>query len=561
MSRRARSCARKWRRAPERVMDNGRESDLKPAAQATAPRPRRRPRQVIWSRDAVLSIRLVTELVVRQLDVDRCGVWALPDGEDEPLCVDVYLRHGASHVREPLRGTDESALLRERLRQSALVVVPGLGHHADDLALLGEAASLLPTGTGGRLAAGLYRGDCLSAMLVAEQRGARRDWNEHDVRVMQRMAAVVRDIVGDDEPTMTDRIGRSFVDGLPIVAYRCALSDRGWIISDVTEGAERILERPAAHFIGGRLEDLRRAMSDRSPDPHGSAVAELPPGLPTFEYHHRRALLDGSVRHFLEKGSLSVDPATQQPQIDGVVIEYVPPQAAAPAESAGTATVGRLLSELGHELRTPLNAILGLAQLLELAPPPADDQQHAHAAQIRRAGLYMLDLIDETLDLSRVEAGELELDQHTVELASIVDAALPLVAPQAASAGVEIVAPSALAGVQVHCDPRRLRQVLVNLLSNAIAYNRRGGRVELAVAADAHGVRLRVTDIGVGMTEQQIGSLFRSFEHLGTEHTGIQGAGLGLVITQRLLQAMGGMIEVRSEPSIGSTFEVWLPRP
>ena len=542
-------------------MTSARESDPKPTAQATAPQPRRRGRQVIWSRDAVLAIRLVTELVVRQLDVDRCGVWALPAGEGEPLCVDVYLRHRMCHVREPLLGADESVLLRERLQQSALLVVPALGQQADDRAPRGEAASLPLLGAVARLAVGLHRGGRLSAMLVADQRGGRRNWTDHDVRAMQRMAAVVRNIAGDDEPLTTDRIGRGFVDGLPIVAYRCAQSERGWIVSDATEGTERVLERPAAHFIGGHLEDLRRAMSDPSSDPQGSAAEELPPGLPTFEYQHRRTMLDGSVRHFLEKGSLSIDPATQQPLIDGVIVEYVPRQAAAPKESADAISVSRLLSELGHELRTPLNAILGFAQLLELAPPPADDQQRAHAAQIRRAGLYMLDLIDETLDLSRVEAGVLELNQHAVELASIIDAALPFVAPQAASAGVEIVAPSALAGVQVHCDPRRLRQVLVNLLSNAIAYNRRGGRVELAVAADAHGVRLRVTNIGVGMSEEQIGSLFRPFEHLGMERTGINGAGLGLVITQRLLQAMGGMIEVRSEPSIGSTFEVWLPKP
>ena len=516
---------------------------------------------MIWSRDAVLAIRLVTELVVRQLDVDRCGVWALPAGEGEPLCVDVYLRHRMCHVREPLLGADESVLLRERLQQSALLVVPALGQLADDRAPRGEAASLPLLGAVARLAVGLHRGGRLSAMLVADQRGGRRNWTDHDVRAMQRMAAVVRNIAGDDEPLTTDRIGRGFVDGLPIVAYRCAQSERGWIVSDATEGTERVLERPAAHFIGGHLDDLRRAMSDPSSDPQGSAAEALPPGLPTFEYQHRRTMLDGSVRHFLEKGSLSIDPATQQPLIDGVIVEYVPRQAAAPKESADAISVSRLLSELGHELRTPLNAILGFAQLLELAPPPADDQQRAHAAQIRRAGLYMLDLIDETLDLSRVEAGVLELNQHAVELASIIDAALPFVAPQAASAGVEIVAPSALTGVQVHCDPRRLRQVLVNLLSNAIAYNRRGGRVELAVAADAHGVRLRVTNIGVDMSEEQIGSLFRPFEHLGMERTGSNGAGLGLVITQRLLQAMGGMIEVRSEPSIGSTFEVWLPKP
>ena len=542
-------------------MDSGRHHDQQPAAQDAATQQRRPASETIWSRNAVDSIRLVTELVVRQLAADRCGLWTLPAGQVEPLCVDVYLSDRGCHLREPLQGADESAPMRQMLQRSALAVEPALGHDADDRAAPGAATSLPPTGVAARLAVGLHRGGRLSAMLVAEQRTAPRRWTEHDVRTMQRMAAVVRDIVGDDEPSTTDRIGRGFVDGLPIVAYRCALDDRGWIVSDITEGAERILERPAAHFIGGRLEVLRRALSDPSPDLHGNAAAELPPGLPSFECHHRRTMPDGRVRHFLEKGSLSIDADTQQPLIDGLVVEYMPKQAAAPAASGDTVGVGRLLSELGHELRTPLNAILGFAQLLELAPPPADDQQRGYAAQIRRAGLYLLELIDDTLDLSRIEAGALELDQHTVELASVVDAALPFVAPQAASAGVDIVTPSGLAGVQVHCDPRRLRQVLVNLLSNAIKYNHRGGRIELAVAADASGMRLRVTDTGVGMSEQQLGSLFKPFERLGMERTAINGAGLGLVITQRLVQAMGGTIEVRSEPSIGSTFEVWLPKP
>lgn len=542
------------------MQSNGEPEPPQRAAQPAAPlRPPRPGRQTIWSRNAVESIRLVNELVVQHLEVDRCGVWTLPAGDSEPLCVDVYLRDGACHVREPPCGADESALLLELLQQSALVVVPALGD-AKGGAPAGQAA-LLPPRTRARLAVGLRRDRHLSAMLVAEQRGAPRNWTEHDVRAMQSMAAVMRDIVGDDEPSTTDRIGRGFVDGLPIVAYRSALSDRGWIVSDVTAGAERILERPAAQFIGGRLEDLRRALSDSSADPHGSAAAELPPGLPSFECHHRRTMVDGSVRHFIEKGSLSIDPTTQQPLIDGVVVEYAPRPPAAPATTASTITHGRLLSELGHELRTPLNAILGFAQLLELAPPPVDDQQREHAAQIRRAGLYLLNLIDEALDLSRIEAGALELDTQTVELTSVIDAALPFVAPQAASAGVAIAAPAAGAGAQVRCDPRRLRQVLVNLLSNAIKYNRRGGRVELSVACDASGVRLRITDTGVGMTEQQLGSLFRPFERLGMERSGIHGAGLGLVITQRLVQAMGGTIDVRSEPSIGSAFEVWLPNP
>jgi signal transduction histidine kinase len=523
--------------------------------------PLRPTRQAIWSRNAVESIRLVNELVVRRLEVDRCGVWTLPAGENEPLCVDVYLRDGVRHVREPLRGADRSALLCRVLQQSALLAEPALGDADHRVAPVGGAGRRGTPGPAAWLAAGVHRSGRLSAMLIAEQDAPSRGWTENDVRAMQSTAAIVRDIVAGDEPSTDDRIGRGFVDGLPIVAYRSALSDRGWIVSDVTEGAERILERPAVTFIGGGLEDLRRALSDPSNHPEGGVPADLPPALPSFECHHRRTSPSGRARHFIERGSLGIDPVTQQPLIDGVVVEYTPRPAATPATSASTITHGRLLSELGHELRTPLNAILGFAQLLELAPPPVDDTQRQHAAQIRRAGLYLLDLIDEALDLSRIEAGALELDSQTVELTSIVDAALPLVAPQAASAGVDIATTAVLAGVQVRCDPRRLRQVVVNLLSNAIKYNRRGGRVEVSVACDATGVKLCVADTGVGMTERQIGSLFRPFERLGMERSEVSGAGLGLVIAQRLVQAMGGTIDVRSEPSIGSVFEVWLPKP
>lgn len=226
------------------------------------------------------------------------------------------------------------------------------------------------------------------------------------------------------------------------------------------------------------------------------------------------------------------------------------------------------LSRVSHELRSPLNAMLGFAQLIDIdrADPPSPVQRE-RVRQIQRAGWHLVQLIDDVLDLSRIESGQLRVSIGHVELAGVIEHALDLSHAELERAGIvpELIWSGGAAGttvlpVQVLADETRLTQVLVNLLGNAAKYNRPGGTITLDCALDDDAVTLQVRDSGRGMSAEQRARLFQPFDRLGMESSGIEGTGIGLVITRRLLELMSGSIEVRSEPGVGSTFTVRLLR-
>jgi PAS domain S-box-containing protein len=230
----------------------------------------------------------------------------------------------------------------------------------------------------------------------------------------------------------------------------------------------------------------------------------------------------------------------------------------AAAEQASRAK-SEFLARMSHELRTPLNAVLGFAQVLQadaaqaLSPAQRQRVDHIHAA-----GRHLLALIEDMLDLARIESGTVALRPEALDVRAVVADALGLVVPMARAHGVELHTGS-LAGL-VQADRQRLRQVLMNLLSNAIKYNRPGGRVEVAAHGAADWLTLVVRDTGRGMSREQVQGLFEPFNRLGVEREGIEGTGIGLSIARQLVTHMGGRIEVRSRVGEGSEFEVWLPR-
>jgi PAS domain S-box-containing protein len=218
------------------------------------------------------------------------------------------------------------------------------------------------------------------------------------------------------------------------------------------------------------------------------------------------------------------------------------------------------LSRMSHELRTPLNGILGFAQLLGLARPPLNDAALAKVRQIESAGWHLLELINDVLDLSRIEAGQATTELQPVELSALVAETLPLVQPQAGAAEVRLAPSRGLdAPLWLMADRRRLKQVLVNLLGNAVKYNRRGGTVELEASTDAAGRRcIEVRDTGRGFSADQLARLYQPFTRFERAGEAIEGTGIGLVITRRLVEMMGGSIEVQSVEGQGSTFRVTL---
>jgi len=219
------------------------------------------------------------------------------------------------------------------------------------------------------------------------------------------------------------------------------------------------------------------------------------------------------------------------------------------------------LSRMSHELRTPLTAIIGFSELLSLADLEQENQDYVRT--IRRAGAHLLGLIDEVLDISRIESGHLPISLEPVSLGSIVGEALDLMRPLAGNRDITIDAPKAGSGYvgYVLADNQRLKQVVINLISNAIKYNREGGDVRIAAREiDADRVRVAVEDTGKGMDEESLAKLFVPFERLDAAGSDVEGTGLGLALSRNLVEAMGGSLEVVSTPGVGSTFSVELAR-
>jgi signal transduction histidine kinase/CheY-like chemotaxis protein len=227
-------------------------------------------------------------------------------------------------------------------------------------------------------------------------------------------------------------------------------------------------------------------------------------------------------------------------------------EAALATAEASDRAKGEFLSRMSHELRTPLNSVLGFAQLLHMGE--LDPRAQEAVDQILIAGRHLLGLLDDVLDLERIEAGRLEVRLESVALGAALRETVELVQPLAAKHAVtmRLLAPSD--GVRVLADEQRLRQVLLNLLTNAIKYNRPDGTVTVSTAGDEDAVRVRVSDTGAGLTGVDIAKLFVPFERLDADRRGIEGAGVGLALAKRLTEAMGGHIGVDSTPDDGSTF-------
>ncbi len=213
------------------------------------------------------------------------------------------------------------------------------------------------------------------------------------------------------------------------------------------------------------------------------------------------------------------------------------------------------LSSMSHELRSPLNGILGFAQLMESDTPPPTPRQQESIGQILQAGWHLLKLIDEILDLAKVEAGRLSLSPEAVSLAEVMGECQALLEGQAQKRGVQITFPQRDAHLFVHADRTRLKQVLINLLSNAVKYNRALGTVEVQCATRTPGrIRVSIRDTGVGLPPERLAQLFQPFNRLGQEASGVEGTGIGLVVAKQLIELMEGAIGVESAVGVGSTF-------
>jgi PAS domain S-box-containing protein len=216
------------------------------------------------------------------------------------------------------------------------------------------------------------------------------------------------------------------------------------------------------------------------------------------------------------------------------------------------------LSSMSHELRTPMNAVLGFAQLLELEDLSED--QSDSVEQILTAGRHLLDLINQVLDLSTIEAEKVEIKLETIDLNSVLQNCISLTKPLQAKYQVEIINKTEPCLCMVIADALHLKQVLVNLISNAIKYNRKNGTVTIfCESISTQAVKINVADTGNGLSEEQLKKLFQPFERLSAKNSSVEGSGVGLVITKKLIEAMHGKIGVSSIVKEGSCFWIEIP--
>ncbi len=350
----------------------------------------------------------------------------------------------------------------------------------------------------------------------------------------------------------------SVVDGIIVIDERGA-------IESFNPAAERIFGYRAEEVLG-------RNVSLLMPEPYASAHDGYIHNY--LETGHKRIIGIGREVTGRRKdgGSFPMDLAVNAMAVGemryftGIVrditerkrIEWEMVRALEAAEAASRAK-SEFLSSMSHELRTPMNAILGFAQLLELDRGLAVEQADS-VQEILKAGRHLLELIKELLDLSRIESGNLSLGMEPVALVELIEECAALVESGASRRGLALHRDTApCQGRWVRADRLRLKQALINLLSNAVKYNREGGSVRIACDFTSPGrVRLTVSDTGMGIAADKLAELFTPFNRLGLEAGPIEGCGIGLVISKRLVEMMGGEIGVDSRPGQGCAFWIEL---
>jgi PAS domain S-box-containing protein len=297
-------------------------------------------------------------------------------------------------------------------------------------------------------------------------------------------------------------------------------------------------------------------------------MAQLVRGeIPMYRRHMRYIAKHGATVWVQATVSLLRDAGGKPRSIVGVVeditehLKLEEAERAREAAEASNRAKSEFLSRMSHELRTPLNAMLGFAQLLELDPRhPLDEAQRPWVGQIQQAGWHLLEMINDVLDLSRIESGNLRLQIETLNLAELFDATVAMVEGDAQRRRIAITRKFSHDAATVLGDATRVKQILTNLLSNAVKYNADGGQIHISnhvVRPDA--VEIIVSDTGLGMTPQQLAELFQPFNRLGRERSAQQGTGIGLVISQRLAELMGGSLRAHSVAGEGSAFILTLP--
>ncbi|CAM3828928.1 PAS domain S-box protein [Roseateles saccharophilus] len=374
-----------------------------------------------------------------------------------------------------------------------------------------------------------------------------------EAQVRERTAALEREIgnrtLGEQALRQSEERFRSIFETAPI---GIAFTDLNGGFQEVNSHFCKLVGYPAESLMGRRSIDVTHE-DDRREDIR-LANRMLRGEIPFYRRNKRYVRPDGSIAHARVLVSLLRGPDGRPHRLVGVVEDITDQlrmeeldRAREAAEAANQAK-NDFLSRMSHELRTPMNAILGFTQLMQMdAAEPLAPAQRGRAQQIAQAGWHLLEMINDTLDLSRIEAGSLRLEPAVLELPPLLARALALVQHSATERGLALSQRIDPGAVQLQGDPTRVTQILTNLLSNAVKYNRPGGSISIQASAPEPGwVEVAVRDTGLGLSEAQRAALFQPFNRLGREHSGLPGTGIGLVISLRLAEMMGGSLRAEA---------------
>jgi PAS domain S-box-containing protein len=366
----------------------------------------------------------------------------------------------------------------------------------------------------------------------------------------------------------SERQFRSLTGSIPGAVYRCKL-DPDWTSVFMSDAMSEISGYTVAELGEGgttRYAELIDRDDRAACDPIVLAAAKR--GDPfVVEYRIRRK--DGSLRWVQERGRGILGDDGQPMFLDGVVFDISERKAAEAellrtkdhAESANRAK-SEFLAMMSHELRTPLNAIIGFADMViqEMYGPLGSERYRDYLRDIRSSGTHLLDLINDILDLSKAESGQVDLHESIIGVEQLIASSVALVALRAQQGGVEIVTDIAGDLPGLRADERKVRQVLLNLATNAIKFTPPGGRVFLRARLAGGGLQLVIEDTGIGMSSADIPKALSPFGQIDSPHNRRHaGTGLGLPLTKRLVEAHGASFEIRSEVAVGTVVTIEFP--
>lgn len=444
--------------------------------------------------------------------------------------------------RQRLRGHSRTEALDMGQRQWAIRVTDGA--HATSKGMLTERHSwpfaLMGLGS-----------SALIGMLLLALSG-RTEQVESQVR--QRTAALEHEMAErrESERALRDTMQRfrSIFEHAPIGIAFCDVKGR---FQEVNPAYCRLVGYSAEALLHKSINDI--TLPEDQDEDRRLARQLVRREISSYRRQKRYRTGDGREIQVRALVSLLLDAQGEPQSLVGVVEDLSDEQRAQTAEAANRAK-SEFLSRMSHELRTPMNAILGFTQLMKMDPTsPLPRPQAERAEQIAQAGWHLLAMIDDTLDLSRIEAGSLRVELSQLALAPLVASAQAMVRSMALERHVEIQVRLAPQAANVYADPTRLLQILTNLLSNAIKYNREGGLVFLEADARLPGwVEIRVRDTGPGLSAEQRLRLFQPFERLGQERSGVPGTGIGLVLSRHLAEMLGGSLDALDVTDSGACF-------